>query len=274
MACAHAMGLAADTMRDRGDVAEWLRSGLQSRLHRFDSGRRLGGCLLVVRRGRLAGYTVRSRFPRRAGTLALGSPEALEPGSGSLPAAQPPVGVLDRNGQAYASAGQPTDAAVALCGPAGCCFVALRTGRRGRYSAEQLVDQGTAPLGVVQERSVTPGHDLEVRVGDQPGGAPPDLRAAVGVPVSPDHQHGRRDVLKPSVGEEVLRAGSPRMPGSATAGTPSDATALTRPGASTARQSAHMPPSEVPMTGTRPRSSASSSDASCATAWSRSDRPL
>jgi hypothetical protein len=25
----------------RGDVAEWLRSGLQSRLHRFDSGRRL-----------------------------------------------------------------------------------------------------------------------------------------------------------------------------------------------------------------------------------------
>jgi hypothetical protein len=27
----------------RGDVAEWLRSGLQSRLHRFDSGRRLTG---------------------------------------------------------------------------------------------------------------------------------------------------------------------------------------------------------------------------------------
>jgi hypothetical protein len=28
-----------------GDVAEWLRSGLQSRLHRFDSGRRLtDGC--------------------------------------------------------------------------------------------------------------------------------------------------------------------------------------------------------------------------------------
>ena len=24
-----------------GDVAEWLRSGLQSRVHRFDSGRRL-----------------------------------------------------------------------------------------------------------------------------------------------------------------------------------------------------------------------------------------
>ena len=29
------------TLRTRGDVAEWLRSGLQSRLHRFDSGRRL-----------------------------------------------------------------------------------------------------------------------------------------------------------------------------------------------------------------------------------------
>ena len=29
-----------------GDVAEWLRSGLQSRLHRFDSGRRLyANCL-------------------------------------------------------------------------------------------------------------------------------------------------------------------------------------------------------------------------------------
>ena len=26
-----------------GDVAEWLRSGLQSRVHRFDSGRRLSG---------------------------------------------------------------------------------------------------------------------------------------------------------------------------------------------------------------------------------------
>jgi hypothetical protein len=25
----------------QGDVAEWLRSGLQSRVHRFDSGRRL-----------------------------------------------------------------------------------------------------------------------------------------------------------------------------------------------------------------------------------------
>jgi hypothetical protein len=28
-----------------GDVAEWLRSGLQSRLHLFDSGRRLGKAL-------------------------------------------------------------------------------------------------------------------------------------------------------------------------------------------------------------------------------------
>jgi hypothetical protein len=30
-----------------GDVAEWLRSGLQSRLHRFDSGRRLENCLQI-----------------------------------------------------------------------------------------------------------------------------------------------------------------------------------------------------------------------------------
>jgi hypothetical protein len=30
-----------------GDVAEWLRSGLQSRLHRFDSGRRLSDGLVV-----------------------------------------------------------------------------------------------------------------------------------------------------------------------------------------------------------------------------------
>jgi hypothetical protein len=28
----------------RGALAEWLRSGLQSRLHRFDSGRRLSEC--------------------------------------------------------------------------------------------------------------------------------------------------------------------------------------------------------------------------------------
>src|SRR4051794_31916238 len=34
-------GNASDTLLRRGDVAEWLRSGLQSRVHRFDSGRRL-----------------------------------------------------------------------------------------------------------------------------------------------------------------------------------------------------------------------------------------
>jgi hypothetical protein len=38
----------------RGDVAEWLRSGLQSRLHRFDSGRRLRSKPLL-RRGFLLG---------------------------------------------------------------------------------------------------------------------------------------------------------------------------------------------------------------------------
>lgn len=31
-----------------GDVAEWLRSGLQSRLHRFDSGRRLWSGLVCL----------------------------------------------------------------------------------------------------------------------------------------------------------------------------------------------------------------------------------
>jgi ketosteroid isomerase-like protein len=34
-------GVALATLGVPGDVAEWLRSGLQSRLHRFDSGRRL-----------------------------------------------------------------------------------------------------------------------------------------------------------------------------------------------------------------------------------------
>ena len=45
-----------------GDVAEWLRSGLQSRLHRFDSGRRLSKCrsksalLLAGVRGQVANF--------------------------------------------------------------------------------------------------------------------------------------------------------------------------------------------------------------------------
>src|SRR2546423_11966197 len=41
-----------------GDVAEWLRSGLQSRLHRFDSGRRLR--LLPQRHG-FAGVRLRAK---------------------------------------------------------------------------------------------------------------------------------------------------------------------------------------------------------------------
>src|SRR5271166_597523 len=41
-----------------GDVAEWLRSGLQSRLHRFDSGRRL------CRKGLLRGAFGLSRLLR------------------------------------------------------------------------------------------------------------------------------------------------------------------------------------------------------------------
>src|SRR5947209_4259333 len=39
--CSGLRSLAGATLRHPGDVAEWLRSGLQSRLHRFDSGRRL-----------------------------------------------------------------------------------------------------------------------------------------------------------------------------------------------------------------------------------------
>ena len=39
---AHRVYRRVDTLLEpSGDVAEWLRSGLQSRLHRFDSGRRL-----------------------------------------------------------------------------------------------------------------------------------------------------------------------------------------------------------------------------------------
>ena len=37
----HAGLLLGATLAARGALAEWLRSGLQSRLHRFDSGRRL-----------------------------------------------------------------------------------------------------------------------------------------------------------------------------------------------------------------------------------------
>src|SRR5215212_8463587 len=43
-----------------GAVAEWLRSGLQSRVHRFDSGPRLGSverCTTVVVRARYPGCT-------------------------------------------------------------------------------------------------------------------------------------------------------------------------------------------------------------------------
>ena len=43
---------------------------------------------------------------------------------------------------------------VALFGPAACCFVGPRAVFWGGCSAEQLVDQGPAPLGVVQERGV------------------------------------------------------------------------------------------------------------------------
>ena len=41
----------------KGDVAEWLRSGLQSRVHRFDSGRRLSS-VTSMRRARAVATTV------------------------------------------------------------------------------------------------------------------------------------------------------------------------------------------------------------------------
>jgi hypothetical protein len=51
-------------------------------------------------------------------------------------------------------------------------------------------------------------------------------------------------------------------------------TALTRAGASSAKHSAHIAPSDVPTSGTRSRSSALRTDVSCATACSRSGRPV
>ena len=73
----------------RGDVAEWLRSGLQSRLHRFDSGRRLGG--LAGETGLVTNRTCPRcvpRFAHRAEALYAyaRSPDAPIPGlTGSWP---------------------------------------------------------------------------------------------------------------------------------------------------------------------------------------------
>ena len=66
--------------------------------------------------------------------------------------------------------------------------------------------------------------------------------------------------------------GSAFMPGSATAGMPSATTLVTRSGCASARFIAHIAPSEVPATGTRSSSSASSNETSCATACRRSGR--
>jgi hypothetical protein len=66
--------------------------------------------------------------------------------------------------------------------------------------------------------------------------------------------------------------GSPRMPGSATAGMPSATTAATRPGAAIAMQSPHIAPSDVPTTVARSSPSASSMEPTCATACCRSGR--
>src|SRR5215213_6549226 len=73
-----------------GAVAEWLRSGLQSRVHRFDSGRRLefraksvagGGRLAAVRRVAVAAGWI---APRRRPRGRARSRTAAEPGAGAL----------------------------------------------------------------------------------------------------------------------------------------------------------------------------------------------
>ena len=54
----------------RGDVAEWLRSGLQSRVHRFDSGRRLDveGHTLQAAGARAVAVDSVANQPLRAGS--------------------------------------------------------------------------------------------------------------------------------------------------------------------------------------------------------------
>src|SRR5581483_1331018 len=68
--------------------AEWLRSGLQSRLHRFDSGRRLGGAQALVAS---SARTTRGRTPEprakrskglRDGSTPLESARVSQPSAG------------------------------------------------------------------------------------------------------------------------------------------------------------------------------------------------
>ena len=84
-----------------------------------------------------------------------------------------------------------------------------------------------------------------------------------------------RAATRPSPGSVIsLKNGSARTPGSATAGMPTASTALTRSGAASAKQSAHIPPSDVPTSGARSRPSASSTDVSWGTACARSVGPV
>jgi hypothetical protein len=70
-------------------VAEWLRSGLQSRLHRFDSGRRLGKALQIDTfwLGNCADDRLLSHGSQITGSFTLTSARKLgdELQSGSLP---------------------------------------------------------------------------------------------------------------------------------------------------------------------------------------------
>ena len=65
-------------------------------------------------------------------------------------------------------------------------------------AAKELADQRAAALGVVEERGVAPGDDLEARVGYERAGVLADLWAAVGILVAPDHEHGQREL--PQIG--------------------------------------------------------------------------
>src|SRR4051812_42236594 len=72
-------GNASDTLLRRGDVAEWLRSGLQSRVHRFDSGRRL------LNKAGVAGVSS-GRGSSCAAKVSLLCPEPSSPTRGRVPA--------------------------------------------------------------------------------------------------------------------------------------------------------------------------------------------
>ena len=121
-------GAASVGLGAQGDVAEWLRSGLQSRLHRFDSGRRLSngsrrqlrncGCAPQLRQAdRARSSHLGAARPRHtAGNRAVGVLDCL-PGErhrrrscrskSHLPAALRPIRTVQvhRQGVVYGQAG-------------------------------------------------------------------------------------------------------------------------------------------------------------------------